>query len=66
MKEMMAESATLVGDGGGIVTTFPEPMVGGERIAQLLFAGTLRPEQQQRLELVADQWPLGRAALLWR
>ncbi|HEY0505783.1 MAG TPA: RNA polymerase sigma-70 factor [Lysobacter sp.] len=50
MKDLMAESATLVGDGGGIVSSFPEPMVGGERIAAFLFAPTLRPEQGLRLE----------------
>lgn len=51
MTALMADSATLVGDGGGIVSTFPEPMVGGERIARLLFAGTLRPERGLRIEL---------------
>jgi RNA polymerase sigma-70 factor (ECF subfamily) len=52
VKDMMAESAVLVGDGGGIVTTFPEPMVGGDRIAQLLYAPTLRPENDVHFELV--------------
>jgi RNA polymerase sigma-70 factor (TIGR02957 family) len=59
MKEMMAESATLVGDGGGIVTSFPKPMVGGERIAQLLFAGTLRRTHDMRLELAQINGRLG-------
>ena len=59
MKEMMAESATLVGDGGGIVTSFPEPMVGGQRIAQLLFASTLRRKHEQRLELATINGRLG-------
>jgi RNA polymerase sigma-70 factor (ECF subfamily) len=59
MKEMMAESATLVGDGGGIVTAFPEPMVGGPRIAQLLFAPTLRHHDDMRIELVSINGRLG-------
>lgn len=59
MKEMMAESATLVGDGGGIVTTFPEPMVGGDRIAQLLFAGTLRHKDDMEIKLVEINGRLG-------
>ena len=59
MKEMMAESATLVGDGGGIVTGFPKPMVGGARIAQLLFACTLPRKQELRLELAPINGRLG-------
>jgi RNA polymerase sigma-70 factor (ECF subfamily) len=59
MKDLMAESATLVGDGGGIVTSFPEPMVGGERIAQLLFAATLRHKHELRIELVPINGRLG-------
>ncbi|QWP77266.1 RNA polymerase sigma-70 factor [Lysobacter sp. K5869] len=51
MTALMADSATLIGDGGGIVATFPEPMVGGARIAQLLFASTLRPQRGLRIEL---------------
>ncbi|MBU8977831.1 RNA polymerase sigma-70 factor [Lysobacter sp. MMG2] len=42
MKTLMAESAVLVGDGGGVVTSFPKPMVGGDRIAALLYAARLR------------------------
>jgi len=53
MTALMADSATLIGDGGGIVATFPEPMVGGERIAQLLFASTLRPQRGMRIELAS-------------
>ncbi|HJU39575.1 MAG TPA: RNA polymerase sigma-70 factor [Tahibacter sp.] len=51
LRGLMAESAELVGDGGGIVTSFPKPMLGGRRIAQLLFAPTLRPANGLRLEL---------------
>lgn len=59
MKEMMAESATLVGDGGGIVTSFPKPMVGGQRIAQLLFASTLREKDALEIRLTSINGRLG-------
>lgn len=59
MTALMADSATLVGDGGGIVTAFVEPMVGGARIAQLLFASTLRPERGLRIELATINGRLG-------
>jgi RNA polymerase sigma-70 factor (TIGR02957 family) len=42
MKALMSESTVMVGDGGGIVTALPEPMVGGDRIAALLYAASLR------------------------
>ncbi|MGO4259459.1 RNA polymerase sigma-70 factor [Lysobacter sp. TAB13] len=61
MKQMMAESATLVGDGGGIVTSFAEPMVGGPRIAQLLYAARLRYKHELRIE---PAWINGRLGLL--
>src|SRR5690606_13920276 len=49
MKALMAESAVLVGDGGGIVTSFPQPLRGGVRIAQLLYAPQLRRRDQLRI-----------------
>ena len=49
MKTLMAESAVLVGDGGGIVTSFPQPLRGGVRIAQLLYAPQLRRRDQLRI-----------------
>jgi RNA polymerase sigma-70 factor (ECF subfamily) len=52
MKSMLAETAVLMGDGGGVVSSFPKPMVGGPRIAQLLFAATLRYKNAVRIELV--------------
>ncbi len=51
MKSMLADTAVLMGDGGGYVTSFPRPMVGGPRIAQLLFAPTLRYKHALRIEL---------------
>lgn len=50
MKAMLSESAVLLGDGGGIVTSLPTPMVGGERIAALLYAANLRFSQDMRVE----------------
>ena len=52
MKSMLADTAVLLGDGGGHVSSFPKPMVGGLRIAQLLFAPHLRPKDALRIELV--------------
>jgi RNA polymerase sigma-70 factor (TIGR02957 family) len=49
MRDVMSDSATLMGDGGGRVSSFPEPMVGGARIAQLLYAPLLRPGNGVRL-----------------
>jgi hypothetical protein len=51
MKSMLAESAELVGDGGGFVTSFPKPLVGGQRIAQLFYAAILRFKQHVRVDL---------------
>ena len=51
MKSMLADAAVLMGDGGGHVTTFPKPMVGGQRIAQLFFAANLRYKEALRIEL---------------
>ncbi len=59
MKDLMAESAVLVGDGGGIVSSFPEPMVGGDRIAALLYAPSLRSAQGVRVEPAMINGQLG-------
>jgi RNA polymerase sigma-70 factor (ECF subfamily) len=61
MKGLLAESAELRGDGGGIVQSFPKPLVGGPRIAQCLFAPTLRESIGLRVELVTLN---GRAGML--
>ncbi|HJT97321.1 MAG TPA: RNA polymerase sigma-70 factor, partial [Rhodanobacteraceae bacterium] len=61
MKSMIAESAELRGDGGGIVRSFPKPMCGGARIAQLLYAPSLRVSIGMRVELVSMN---GRAGIL--
>lgn len=49
MMALMHSSAELIGDGGGIVSSFPKPMVGGARIAQLLLAPTLRRRAELRM-----------------
>ena len=63
MKRLFAESAVLVGDGGGIVTAFPEPLVGGPRIAQVLYAATLGakrdPAMALRVELATINGRIG-------
>jgi RNA polymerase sigma-70 factor (TIGR02957 family) len=48
---LLAEDAMLMGDGGGRVPSFPQPMIGGRRIAQLFFAGTRRFGSRHRVEL---------------
>ena len=57
---MLAQDATLVGDGGGHVQSFPKPLIGGKRIAQLFYAAFLRYGADVRLQLVMlnDQWAL--------
>ena len=65
MKRMFAESAVLVGDGGGIVTSFPKPMVGGQRIAQILYAATLGARRDAAVALRVELASInGRAGVL--
>ena len=59
LKSMLDDSAVLMGDGGGVVTSFPEPMVGGARIAQLLYAPNLRPDNEIRVELANINGEIG-------
>lgn len=58
LKSMLADKATLVGDGGGLVTSFKEPLHGGERIAQLFYAPSLRNPETMRIQLawINDRW----------
>jgi hypothetical protein len=51
IRSMLATDAVLMGDGGGKVTSFPKPMLGGQRIAQLFYAANLRYKYGLRLEL---------------
>jgi len=57
---LLSEDAMLIGDGGGKVTSFPKPMVGGRRIAQLFYASHLRfrSGMQFKLVLLNGQWAL--------
>lgn len=58
MRDMLADDAVLMSDGGGKVNSFPEPMVGGTRIAQLFYAPHLRKQRELHIELarVNGQW----------
>lgn len=58
---LLAEDAVLIGDGGGKVTSFPEPLLGGWRIAKLLHAAQGRYGEGQRIELALIN---GQAAVL--
>ncbi|MGB6104499.1 MAG: RNA polymerase sigma-70 factor [Pusillimonas sp.] len=57
---LLAEDAVLMGDGGGRVPSFPKPMVGGRRIAQLFFAASLRHKRALHIKLAVlnEQWAL--------
>jgi RNA polymerase sigma-70 factor (TIGR02957 family) len=60
LKAMLADDAQLIGDGGGKVPSFGVPMVGGQRIAQLYLATSLRYRDAVRFEVVVlnGQWGL--------
>ncbi|NKI93996.1 RNA polymerase sigma-70 factor [Rhizobacter sp. SG703] len=60
LKAMLAEDAELIGDGGGKVPSFGRPMLGGQRIAQLLFSANLRWKDELRIELalINGEWGL--------
>lgn len=51
LRELLSEDATLQGDGGGKVTSFPKPLVGGQRIAQLFYASHRRYGQNLHIEI---------------
>ncbi|MFB9125175.1 RNA polymerase sigma-70 factor [Paraburkholderia dipogonis] len=57
---LLAEDAKLIGDGGGKVQSFPEPMLGGQRIAQLFYASSRRYGDELSVKLVVlnGQWAL--------
>lgn len=61
LTSLLAEDAELIGDGGGRVPSFPKPLEGAQRIAQLFYAGVLRHgEAGVRVEVVGlnGQWGL--------
>ena len=57
---LLAEDAMLIGDGGGKVQSFPKPMAGGRRIAQLFYASSLRYGSELSIKFVVlnGQWAL--------
>ncbi len=58
LKAMLAEDAELVSAGGGNVPSFGVPLVGGQRIAQLYLATTLRYREAVHYEVAVlnGQW----------
>lgn len=60
LNAMLAESAELLGDGGGKVSSFPKPLQGGQRIAQLFYAGNRRHGSAMHVELafLNGEWSL--------
>lgn len=60
LKDMLADDAQLIGDGGGKVPSFGVPLLGGPRIAQLYLATYLRYPGAVRFEVVVlnGQWGL--------
>ena len=60
LKTMLAEDAQLIGDGGGVVPSFGVPLMGGQRIAQLYYALSLRIPNEVRYEVAVlnGQWGL--------
>jgi RNA polymerase sigma-70 factor (ECF subfamily) len=61
MRSMLNDDAEFIGDGGGHILSFPTPLVGGQRIAQLLYSSLLRYQAGVRIELGSIN---GEAAIL--
>lgn len=51
LRALLAEDAQLIGDGGGHVLSFPQPLLGGQRIAQLFYASNLRFKSDLGIQL---------------
>jgi len=60
LKAMLADDAQLIGDGGGKVPSFGVPLAGGQRIAQLYLATSLRHHDAVHFEVVMlnGEWGL--------
>lgn len=60
IRSMLAPDADLTGDGGGKVNSFPKPLLGGQRIAQLFYAAHLRHGDRVvvRLTRLNGEWAL--------
>lgn len=59
IRGMLSDEAVLIGDGGGKVSSFPKPLVGGGRIAQVYFAAQRRGQAvRMQLVMLNGQWAL--------
>lgn len=60
LQSMLAEDAELIGDGGGKVSSFGKPLVGGLRIAKLYLAANRRYGSGMRVEIavINGEWGL--------
>ncbi len=58
LKSILADDAELISDGGGKVPSFGKPLLGGQRIAQLYLAISLRHKGALRIELaiINGEW----------
>jgi RNA polymerase sigma-70 factor (ECF subfamily) len=52
IKQLLADDAELIGDGGGKVASFGKVLRGAQRLAQLYLAVALRHKSNMRLEIV--------------
>ena len=51
LRSLLADEAQLIGDGGGRVPSFPFPLLGAQRIAQLFYAAVRRHGANVRVEV---------------
>lgn len=59
IRGLLADEATLIGDGGGKVPSFPKPLVGGGKIAQVFFAAQRRGQTVHvQMVVLNGQWAL--------
>lgn len=59
IRDLLADEATLIGDGGGKVSSFPKPLVGGGKIAQVFFAAQRRGlAVHVQMVVLNGQWAL--------
>lgn len=59
IRALLADEATLIGDGGGKVPSFPKPLVGGGKIAQVFFAAQRRGQAVHvQMVMLNGQWAL--------
>lgn len=63
LRQMLANDARLVSDGGGVVPSFGVPMLGGQRIAQLYLATAMRHAGRVQIQIarINGEWGLLRS-----